>query len=1253
MLTFTRAPTVSKGDKITSKQFRLLARAFNDRIRAGFDCDWRIAWLHFNLWRQVRNPSADGFVFPPQSEFFDIYQGIEPETGEGTTWPEAGPGEPEGFNLANPVGQFVFGIADPAGGPGLDSEADRLNALPFLLTPSPTLEDIWELGKAQRGAYEPATGSQNTPAFDAAQSVFRIVQPFWSPHGKAYGGWLPNPGELLSDCGGTPATGEGVPSYAIKFTGLRADVPSSGLHGAITHDSEGRPIVTYAGSCPCGSDSYAPGHVLGLSSGPFAYYVFVGDGGGTFPDCTYDVDRLPVKDWIEGPYTGEGVLNHTDGRHLQRALWQFQTDFRGTPDQRTPDSFKIEDIAFDNQDFFTRQYPLSPAIGTIEGGFIVGVYPKVTFTGANIPQGTFGSFGAEGTQHQYGADFVLGGVFAKATNLFAPCSVEFLDVSEGTAQVIARLNLVPDATGTAYALKYLPDAGQVTLKVRLGSDAKFKGSGTIVCEATEQLEYKPEFWDAYLVSRFGASQGGDPFGAGVDGRGKDTSNAKDISDTFFATGAITWPGVRSSAEWINDNPVFDSARRASKDVRILRRQQLVAYEVTGGKSVLYFKRFPQYPGIDGAAIQADLFDGIAPPLAQMEPGIRDLTEGETYIVRATGIGKVVYLGTARVNNETFTATTEKAFERHGDAQLYVHDGIRHAALKAGLTNEWVGFLQTKCYHPSPTSIWKPEAYSDYFAWCNRCHFYSGTATAAGVRRFFNINNSTSIDPVTFTPILNPISVQANFIAPEAPTGFNYAGGANTHYGSDDFYKSCQVYEAPWEIESCVVDDWAPDQIVKVTMKTRLRAHPDAPATVAKDPLTWITGERDALATESYRTPDNAVREYVLSLVDGGRNCTFKTGDAGTASSVETLDDNPFGSCYPHFFFVHLVPEPFEDNNDTVESHDTRCTVDAFQQMETYTRAMCEGFIDQRTSEQILCAWFIEHGTALGNLYNYTFENLCFDAFGGRWIGAFNLDKRPDEPSGFGPLPNTEMYADVFNRLAKSVNLLDKVRLDMPIAFRYRTYTFDQVQRPVTLTQLDGTTCTMAGTCKAYGDSLSAVTPSTVPAPDAWADWPATIIGAAKICEIGTVCPYELVGTRTDTEYRTEVDPAFLNAVPIPLRELIDNGNTGFMAIREDFQQGDARQSVAEPDSDGCSTTAHGFWQSGTEYFRWMPKTPIVTSRCELVTSGILEAPPVPPADYKFGVASGVPCGNLAAASSSLTLLGEQNAFIKVPLIDAT
>ncbi len=1259
MLSFSKAPAVAKGDPITSKQFSALAKSFNDRIRSGVgDAAWRIGWCEFNLWRQPRNPSADGFVFPSQAEFFDIFQHLESETDLGSTWPVTGPGEPEGINLANVMGQFVFGLSnpnDPAS--GLDSEDIRLNfGLPFLRTPDPTIEDYWDIGKAQRGVYEPTSGAQNTPAFDRAQDFFRVVQPYWSPHGKAYGGWLPSPVQLLSNCGGTPITGQGTPSYEIKFTALQSGLDTSSFHGSVAGDPA---VVTYAGSCPCGSDNGGAGHVLGIAYAPFVYYVFVADGTGDIVNgCGYDVDVFPIADWIEGPYTGEGRLKHTVSNKLARSLWAFQTDFHGTPGQRTPDTFKIESIAFDNQDFFTRQYPLAPNIGVVEGAELVGVYPRVEFDAGvskRVKAGTRGTF-AEGATHVYAVGFVLGGVFAKATLLKQTCSVEFLDGTE----VIAKLILTPDQNGAALAVKFLKDAGQVELRIRLSDDAVFTSAdGQIVCEATEQLEYKPQFWDAYLVSRFGASFGGSPIVGGVDGRGKDTDFAKSIFDNFIAVGAINnYAGVRAQAEWINSNPVFDAARRVSKAVRVLRRQQLVSYEVTGGKSVLYFKRYPQVPGIDGREVGADMFAGIAPPVKPVNSG--ELIEGETYIARAAS-GRIIYRGAAYSNNATFTATTEKEFQTHGDALLYVRDGIRQTALKKGLTNEWVGFLQTKCYHPSPTSVWKPDAYPDYFAWCNRCHFYSGTAPSL-LKHFFNYNHSTSpLDPDTFTPILNDMAAQAQFVSPEAPPGYNYAAGSNTDpdYITSDFLKSCQIYEAPFEIEGCVVDypetppeggDWAAEQIIKVTLKSRLRAHADAPAIVDKDPLTWSTGERDALAGESYRTPDNAVREYLLSLVDGGRNCTFKTGDAGIASLIADLPDNPFGSCYPHFFLVQLVGEPFDDDNDSQESHDTRCTVDEFQKMEFYLRAMCEGFVDARTSKEIIC------DTGLGNLYDYTFENLCFDAFGGRWIGAFSLASRPDSPTGYGPLPNTLMYADVFNRLSSAVNLLDKARLDLPLQFMAREYRYYD-ERDITLIELTGI-CTTVGTCAAYQDNIgvpfaTTLDGSTSPNPTDWAAF--TTISSDRGGNL-TGCPYKVSGGRKTTEYRVEVLPDFLDAVPTELQELIENNQTGFLVDRSKSVGTYKRESVSEPDADRCPLGGGGgaHWTEGTEHYRWT-SDPVGTTDCIFVSSGLLEADPPPPFDGAIGRTGSIPetifCGSGSSTSVALNLIAESNAFIQVPVSD--
>src|SRR5262249_40273955 len=151
----------------------------------------------------------------------------------------------------------------------------------------------------------------------------------------------------------------------------------------------------------------------------------------------------------------------------------------------------------------------------------------------------------------------------------------------------------------------------------------------------------------------------------------------------------------------NDNPVFDAARRISRDhARIVRRQQLVSYEVAGGVSILRFKRFAQYPGIDGIEVRADCFKDIAPPLDPVASG--ELVEGETYIVR--GSGRVTYRGANYHQNDRFAAVADSEYQIEGDVNIYVYDGIRHAAFKKGFTNEWTMFLEPRTYNPSGSSI---------------------------------------------------------------------------------------------------------------------------------------------------------------------------------------------------------------------------------------------------------------------------------------------------------------------------------------------------------------------------------------------------------------------------------------------------------------------------------------------------------------------------------------------------------------------
>jgi hypothetical protein len=1258
---YTRVPTVAVGDPITSRQAAAMAAAGNDRILSGIgDGAWRIAMGIFNGWRQPRNPADfQGLIFPSQAEAFEVFHHVEPE--DGFQQPQAGPGEPEGSNLGNPLNQFVFG------NPQLDSEENRLNegidkngnptGVPIWLgDKSPeTAEEIWELGKAQRGVIDPETFLQSVPAMEAAQSFFQITTPLYSPMGKSYGGFFPTPVELLSDCGTADNSGLGIASFQIFFTAKRTDVATGGFHGSVGTNSEGLPTVTYAGTCPLWTDFVAAGHVIAMARLPFTTYLAVADGAGG-----WNVDAFPTADWIEGPYEGEGMLDHDDGEQVARAVWRFCLDFRGTPAQRTPDDFKIQDIAFDFQEFGTRQYYLAPALGKFEGGQLISQYPLASLSSSGRAGDLF-TFNGGSTVHETREGFVCAGFFLKADSLASDFLI--VEVLDGDT-VIDTAMMTRDAQGTAQGVFFLDAPYRVTdLKVRMKSDLGFTSPGGMIrFEAAELLDYKGNWWDFYLLLRMSATRGGDIDANGVDGRGLDYDDALGIWESYSEFGCIlnsTSPGVRQTPDWVNDNPVYDAERRFARDhVKIMGRRQFVSYEVAGGKSILRFLRYVTYPGVDAETF--DCFKGIAPPKDALET----LIAGETYTVRAT-TGAITHGGSSYGHGQQFTAFNE-TFQATGDAKVFVYDGIRTTALPKGWTNRHVMFLQTKCYHPSESSIWKPEAYSDYFAWNQRCHFYSGSAANARFRRHVTYNYGIDVearaDGTGFDTLQLAESIQPSYIAPEAPSGYNYAYNANNTLSSDNFRNSCQIYQAPYEIESATVEfDGLGREIVKLVFKGRFDAHPSAPATVNKDPSTWSGTEVSNLHAEAYRTDDNALREFILHGLTG-EQCTFKTGDTGTNSSLPFLPDNPFGSCYPHFFFVHLLPEPYDDGNDTQEETDTRATIDMMCQAETYLRYMCEGFIDGQTSLAITCK------TGTGNLYDYRFRNLCFDAFNGSAIGAFSLEDRDDDPAGFGALPNTLMYADIYNRLGSCFNLLTRARVMLPFGVECRSQSFTGVQA-VTPDWPPTPSChTDAGQYGVVWTGAPAPAGTAGGAFTAWSDC-GLGAGADSFASISTnSCPVEngtqfnLVTTKTVTEYRVALLTGWENAVPIAWRDEIASigGFIGTWTHERSKAKCDAVSGNIN-DSQGCCPSGQlpcvgALWDTGGSFGWGNCGSEVIESvtECRLLDAGTLN-PGTPPAGLFFGAHNvqdpPARCANGSTDSLAVTIYTDPGFYVAVPLVD--
>lgn len=467
MIRFPRAPRVSVGDAVTSSQLAGLAGAFNARLRSGLgDATWRIAFYLLSMCRQVRNPDSSGFLWPSNAEMLEVYAMLDPEVAE---WPVTEPGDPEGANLESPLPAYVFGndrmelydeasrLSDPAYG-GLPLDASG---------PGSETGRIWQLGKLQRGAWDPESKALGCPAFTAARSFSRIQHGRLSPHGNAYGGWLATP-ELDGWPCNDPDPADDVPpppNYVIKFKSLRDGVADLVFPGTCQGIPEG--------------EAYA-GHVAGIVYTPWAYYVF------TNPETVgdaYVVQELSTSDWLEGPYDGPPVLGKAPGDHWMRIMDRFVRDFRGAwgsqvpaPEPGSPPAGSPPRAwlsgAFDFERFLVSQYPLAPARGVQQGDEVMAVYPT-----AMVGEQWFEGY--EGCVHA--GCYVSGG---PGRVVIADEAGEEIDsiVLTASAPEVIRWFRSPPAAGAGVRVRAV------------------EGSGMEV-EMAQLMEYKPQLWDLFLVLR--------------------------------------------------------------------------------------------------------------------------------------------------------------------------------------------------------------------------------------------------------------------------------------------------------------------------------------------------------------------------------------------------------------------------------------------------------------------------------------------------------------------------------------------------------------------------------------------------------------------------------------------------------------------------------------------------------------------------------------------------------------------------------
>lgn len=1216
MITFTRAQEVEPGGVIRSTEYNKLARACNDRLLSGVgDGANRIVWETMALCSQIRNRGESELplgVFPFADEWLRVLALVKPESA--ITWPLTGPGDAEGINLNNPLGWFVYGV-DP-----LKDEAGRLE--PLVPYQGGSLADAWAAAKQQRGGFDPVTGFGVAPAIEIGVAHYSISYPYVVSFLKTFGGFQPAR-EAVGSCQDDAEQ----PLTKIIFT-------------PVAPNSANLPVREFYGFCPAGSPGAATAnHIAWIGYGRDSYHIYKWDENGD----PYVAEYLLTKDYIEGPYTAGGRLAKGRGEQLEHALNYFIKDFRGADSERPlyPAKFDIRKIAFDFQTFWRTQYYLAPVFGEKSGDDIVLRYPQFGFD-ASAAAGTVASDPQSSVDIHHG--FVLAGWYIQAVELQNTVEVELFD-NAGWSSVAS---LTPNQDGYAEFLLYFegPEVKRRDgVQVRVKTALELGAGGQLVVEIAELLHYKPTIDDAYVMLRLSSTRGGDATGqsGSLDTLGRNEAGTaiqmwEDYRRygcivNYRATGLPIQYDELSSA-FIGYNPVYEAARLFNiQNVRLATRENLKDYEVINDngveKSVLYYKRDYLFQN----SRDLDVFENIGPPRDPVESG--KVMPFMVYEVQGDPGSSVDYFNHAgeTVNytpGQTFTGINGfPNYTSHAGAYPYQKDGIIATATPRSESNRWCCFFSCNVYRPTGI-LWRPDVYDTMIKLNQRCHFYSahlGHIDNADLRQHYAPEQA---------PIINS----------EAPSGHIYTRGTHVPGRFDppgSFFKSCQIYQAPYEVESCTNVTLDGVECVRIQLNQRLH-HWDG-----TDP--------------EYRTDENAVTDYLSG------DCPLRIGDYGPQLSGGQPDfdssDIPQGSCYCRLYFVRLVPEVWEDipPNDVAQPlTDTRVLVDAFLQMEKYGRAMCEGFIDSTSSVALQkCELSVRESF----LMDYTQENWYFDAFGGKFIPALPVAIAGEQIKAYGPFPRQVMYAEVFNCFVKAFNLLTRARIELPFSFEWKTASYQGrvAAAPDWPTPNDG--CS-PNTEKAVFFGLSSPPANVFISEDA--EWmPAPVnIAASKATFIASDC-YDEAGTfalqtnEVRIRYRFVLtDPLAYHAIPVRLRDLIDAGSVGFLG-RLDTTTGisKAEQVETAEESRECGTVSQPFpgwfFHDGIGYKETV-ETTHDPGTCQIFTSGQVIAGDVPSSDYFVGrtapmIGTGETCGNVPAVNVILNFAGvNQAAFVIVPLV---
>lgn len=406
--------------------------------------------------------------------------------------------------------------------------------------------------------------------------------------------------------------------------------------------------------------------------------------------------------------------------------------------------------------------------------------------------------------------------------------------------------------------------------------------------------------------------------------------------------------------------------------------------------------------------EATVADGLDQflDLGPSRMGMTKIQSGVSYIVSATSTGYVEYNGSNYSNGQKFVGAivddlpveTFTPFPAVGEpedsVQVYEFDGIRNVAPMKGNTNQWSMFTTFNAYHWSESSIWKSSNYGDQLPFLhNRCNFYS----------------PDWIKPEHENLLQEFAMGQKPVFVAETPSGYTYIKGTNNPPTSWDvqsrvnYFRSCQIYKPDIRVERAEMGLGSNE--IKLVLSGRLQncganggdGSPSSLTTISRDyysPASPSFASRvAALRAEPYKTDENSILEYVLCLFTGCdtangtgdvRHCLRnRMGDGAAGTVLWGLPDDPFGSCFPRFYFTKLVPYawPYEEGASIIRSEflpncarNTKLSTAPFVQMQFYLEAMAGGYIDNRSTKGGL-----DCSDLTSKLFDYSFPQLCYQS----------------------------------------------------------------------------------------------------------------------------------------------------------------------------------------------------------------------------------------------------------------------------------